>query len=365
MHPNEAMKSEPCWLPILLKDGDPLATATAMFLAGKPASSYVDEVASASEAITNNTYTTSVCISIADAITARDAPVTSDPLTRPDGVPAAHVADWKATHPSIRFVMAAPVLVERHARGSRDFVLRPFLPVPIEETHGYCLENWSWSNDYASEKMLYGSLLEWDHDGHPFEPGCLGAAAILVDSGLREVSEGVSRVSRRLHTALIPYEPSNGISAETVRHMVRVGMDPLKAPVNPRVIGAAALAADPLDSVRAQVSAITGDPGSGIPSSSNTDSGSSVIEAKSVLFVETWEDKRGILTVDLGEPHFFHEFIRCPTCNGEVEIKSPRERIPPETECPHCNEGKISWMHRLTAGTPLTGEGNNGEENPE
>lgn len=101
----------------------------------------------------------------------------------------------------------------------------------------------------------------------------------------------------------------------------------------------------------------------GIPDSSNTaDDQDDTMQ--SPLFIETWKDTRGILLVDLCERAtcYYHEFVRCTVCNGEVEVRSPRDHIPPETECPHCQTaGAISWNHRLTGDQQtVTGDVNNG-----
>ncbi len=99
----------------------------------------------------------------------------------------------------------------------------------------------------------------------------------------------------------------------------------------------------------------------GIPDPSNS-AESEDESMQSPLFIETWKDTRGIILVDLCERStcYYHEFIRCKTCNGEVEIRSPRDHIPPETECPHClTAGSISWEYRLNDES-LTGSGLNG-----
>jgi len=92
----------------------------------------------------------------------------------------------------------------------------------------------------------------------------------------------------------------------------------------------------------------------GIPTPSNTLDGDGDTSGRAEEWIDTWADTRGIKTVDLtepGRPGFYHEFIRCDTCNGEVEIHSPLDHIPPETDCPHCSTaGGIQWMEKTVTG---------------
>ena len=80
---------------------------------------------------------------------------------------------------------------------------------------------------------------------------------------------------------------------------------------------------------------------------------------ESSMYVQAWEDNRGRKIVDLAgallEPCFWHEFIRCTDCNGEVEIRIPM-RLPDATcKCPHCgSEDGIKWPH-CKVPTPLKG----------
>lgn len=63
------------------------------------------------------------------------------------------------------------------------------------------------------------------------------------------------------------------------------------------------------------------------------------------LFIETWQDNREAKVVDHTgiHPCYYHEFARCETCNGEIEMKLP-ERLGGLKKkawgfkCPHCNE---------------------------
>lgn len=71
---------------------------------------------------------------------------------------------------------------------------------------------------------------------------------------------------------------------------------------------------------------------------------------RDVNFVETWQDNRGYRLIDLCaiamEPMFFHEFLRCQTCNGQVELKIPKSMAGQSCDCPHCGTTDgISWAH--------------------
>ena len=86
---------------------------------------------------------------------------------------------------------------------------------------------------------------------------------------------------------------------------------------------------------------------SGIPPASNTSQDAVDVSGRHVSWVDTWKDTRGIKTVDLTsseKPRFHHLFIRCPACNGNVEIIASENHIPPSTQCPHClTDDAIVW----------------------
>ena len=82
------------------------------------------------------------------------------------------------------------------------------------------------------------------------------------------------------------------------------------------------------------------------------------------MFVETWADNRKCIVVDVcgSEPRFYHEFVRCSVCNGQVELLAPQHLIPPTADCPHCSTANgISWEYCLTGQKkkPMTGDDSN------
>jgi len=180
---------------------------------------------------------------------------------------------------------------------------------------------------------------------------------LLFDSGIRLSEEygDVAYISKRMETTL--YElpsvatlKSNSANSNSVRFgkgsMYEFYGSPIQDPTTKEqafhfpCVEAAERVARIQHSVH-----LSGTGNEGIPPSSYTEDVETEA-GRSPMFVETWKDTRGILLVDLSDhgPAFYHEFIRCTTCNGEVEVRAPKDYTPPETECPHCDtKGGISW----------------------
>lgn len=274
------------------------------------------------------------------------------------------LAGWggRALPPAIRVVMVAPVLASgiETGYGREQVRLHHYNPLTVTE-EAVCRKT-AGLDGYAldPEYQMQGTLDLKDTFPIPHE---LGVEAILHDCGLRSSSDPSSKVgflSKRLNTLLFPLKPMAekfgdsyvefittelGVTAEQFFGSVLDKEDPRYFPSQ-----AAARRAMTIRSV-------LGEDVGGIPDHSSSDTPAENPE-RSTMFVETWMDTRGCKTVDVcgSKPRFYHEFIRCTVCNGEVEVVAPREHIPPETECPHClTAGSISWAYRLSGDPPMTG----------
>ena len=196
--------------------------------------------------------------------------------------------------------------------------------------------------DYAWMEIS-GSLksIGFDEGFTPHDPNC--SFGLVVDAGCKIYSSDKARVSARSTTLLIKRE------GESIWSNMNMPVDDSATFCTHRS----------MQSLRVSLGAMKSD--NGIPIPSNMSPNPVVEEGgRSSEWIDSWNDSRKSILHCVGAGNFhFHEFIRCGNCNGEVEIKSIREHIPPEVKCPHCNKGTINWGYRLTGEQSMTGDENN------